>query len=471
MPLVPLDAAEPLPRLRQMLDIARPGILLDATGTLGDELLDRRVVAVDRPLASASAIAPRAVDPEAVSSMFFTSGSTGTPKAVVRTGRDLAKSWRIWEHPRLLGPWTHSAVFAPLNFVAGNVFAVQLPALGRRATLIDLEAVPPSQIPSLLERSGIDCMAVTPSLVRALHASLGGRRLPTVRHVMTFGEGLDWSVVSEIRRLCAEQVTVQSLYAASEAAGVLVEHSIGPEVPAATGTTPLGVPLDPSNVRLEPLDGSEDLYELVVVGDVVEKYEAAPELTARRFGIGEDGRRYWRSGDLVSVQADGLLHFRGRRDDMVKVNGRLIEPAEIEAVLRSVAGVRDAVVHPQDLDHGRLRLVAHIECEGDTTASGIRRSLMDRLPHYLIPAVLVRHKRLPLTDRGKVDRNWLRERNHEPWRDATASPLGDSERGPERGPETLRGQVNDQAKGPDRTGDAASSPPKDRSLANRQHDA
>ena len=115
----------------------------------------------------------------------------------------------------------------------------------------------------------------------------------------------------------------------------------------------------------------------------------------------------WRSGDLVWIDAEGVIHLRGRIDDMVKINGKLVEPAEAERVLRSIPGVVNVVVLPRRLPSGHHQLVAHVEADPAVSDSDLRTALHRELPAHLVPGLFVRHGALPLTDRGKVDREAL----------------------------------------------------------------
>ncbi|WP_262016385.1 AMP-binding enzyme, partial [Micromonospora sp. Mcm103] len=146
--------------------------------------------------------------------------------------------------------------------------------------------------------------------------------------------------------------------------------------------------------------------ELFVGGTQLARgYLGRPGATAERFVPdpfgGEPGGRLYRTGDLVRWRADGQLEFRGRADGQVKVRGFRVEVGEVEARLREHPGVRDAVVVAwQD------RLVAYLAADG-VTADEVRRWLGERLPEFMVPAVVIVLDELPRTVGGKVDRDRL----------------------------------------------------------------
>jgi acyl-coenzyme A synthetase/AMP-(fatty) acid ligase len=57
-----------------------------------------------------------------------------------------------------------------------------------------------------------------------------------------------------------------------------------------------------------------------------------------------DANGYYRTGDLGNLDVDGYLWYRSRRDDMFKVSGATVYPAEVEGALQGVHGVRQAFV-------------------------------------------------------------------------------------------------------------------------------
>ena len=426
--VAPLDANEPPARLEEYLDRLGADVVLDATGTAGPVFAGRPVIDVTQ--VGRSNAAPRPAQLDDVSVLFFTSGSTGRPKAA---GRTFAATNMQFELMTLFSAGdadVSGAVLLPMNFVGGFGPLMHGCTIGRRAFLVDPATMPITEIADLIDRVGVRRLTLTPTLIRTLATALRGRRLDGVVEVFGVGEPTDWADVEALRRFVSRDVVYSTSYGASELGGLFNSGTtIGPEIPIGTGRLPLGEMPGPDRARIEPIDGADGVGELIVRGSLVGGYWRDPELTAERFGVDPDGVRTWRSGDLVRVDEDGILHLCGRADDMIKVNGRLVEPAEAEGALRAIPGVRNVALVPRSLRSGRQQLVGHVEVDEVVGAQDVRRILADRLPAHLVPGVLVRHGSLPITQRGKVDRMALQALPVEPWRGASMPrPLAAMER-------------------------------------------
>ncbi|RKG68716.1 condensation domain-containing protein, partial [Corallococcus terminator] len=118
------------------------------------------------------------------------------------------------------------------------------------------------------------------------------------------------------------------------------------------------------------------------------------------------GARLYRTGDKVRWLPDGSLDFLGRTDFQVKLRGFRIEPGEVEAVLRSVPGVRDAIVVVREDSADDKRLVAYVVAS-NVSPTELRAHLQQKLPEYMVPAAFVLLDALPLNANAKVDRKAL----------------------------------------------------------------
>ena len=166
----------------------------------------------------------------------------------------------------------------------------------------------------------------------------------------------------------------------------------------------------PSKGRL--MEQTHELFlkaglELQKVGGNGRGYRGDAEKTAAAFLddplTGRAGAKLYRSRDMARRRTDGLIDFLGRLDNMVKINGVRIEPAEIEAALVSHPSVASAIVQAHRDPAGQLRLIGYVVTSGPAEHDAIRAYLGERLPFAMIPDNLVSLDKLPLTANGKLN--------------------------------------------------------------------
>jgi acyl carrier protein len=159
---------------------------------------------------------------------------------------------------------------------------------------------------------------------------------------------------------------------------------------------------------------------------VARGYVGRPDLTAERFVDDPfvPGGRLYRTGDVGRWQRDGHLEFLGRVDDQVKVRGFRVETGEVEAVLKGLEGVTEAVVLPWTDDAGLKCLVGYITGPSLPTPAEARAWCAGVLPAFMVPQFIVPLEELPLNPNGKVDRGRL------PAPGPAAPPGSDDETGP-----------------------------------------
>jgi non-ribosomal peptide synthetase component F/acyl carrier protein len=157
-----------------------------------------------------------------------------------------------------------------------------------------------------------------------------------------------------------------------------------------------------------------------VTGEIVVKsrYVAAgywrdPQLTAEKFSdvLDDRGTRQVRTGDRGRINADGLLEFRGRTDERIKIRGNRIELADIEQALQRLPGINGAavVVIPRKAHEPMLAAFVVQTADASWTASRLRHALAANLPIHMVPTRFVFLDKLPYNRGNKIDREALRQ--------------------------------------------------------------
>jgi acyl carrier protein len=154
--------------------------------------------------------------------------------------------------------------------------------------------------------------------------------------------------------------------------------------------------------------------ELFIGGDGVARgYLNRPSLTSERFIHDPFGRndqaRLYRTGDQVYQGSDGCLHFLGRIDNQIKLQGHRIELGEIEQHLQRHPEIDQAAVVAYESAAGDKHLRACLVPKSGEQPSvkGLRDYLGGLLPEYMIPGEFLFLDRLPLTPNKKLDRKSL----------------------------------------------------------------
>jgi malonyl-CoA/methylmalonyl-CoA synthetase len=169
----------------------------------------------------------------------------------------------------------------------------------------------------------------------------------------------------------------------------------------------VGVPMPLVAVRI--LDEARDPVpdgetgELWVKGpNVCDGYWKRPDATAAAFVDG-----WFRTGDLGKRDADGYITLQGRRSDLIISGGFNIYPREIEEVLTSLPGVREAaVVGVADAVRGEVP-VAYLVTDGDLDLAAVEQTMRAEIASFKVPRGFVRVDALPRTALGKIQKHLL----------------------------------------------------------------
>lgn len=356
---------------------------------------------------------------------LFTSGSTGLPKCVIY-GWDLI-DWLIDDSLVQLAGGDEAArtvAFTSPAFSAGFLRALVSMA-GPSVEVINPKKSSASAILQQVRQKNIDQISLVPALIDHLFDECvkSGFRLERVHTAYVFGEKLTWERVAKARRIISKTGVVVARYATTEAPGGVLNYKINHDHPLGQGLVPLGTPVYASRVKLVP-HGSEGGAQQIAIGEPLATGYTDQQLTEERFVYDEDGSRWWLSGDLAEVDDEGVYHFRGRADDVIKRRGELVGPVEAEMAIRGIPGVADVAVVPTPFSEMDQHMVAHVVVESDhsLTPEQIMRKVFDDVGRSKAPDWLVRHEQLPRTSRGKIDRRVVQAKAYEKWLSAPTTP-------------------------------------------------
>jgi amino acid adenylation domain-containing protein len=351
--------------------------------------------------------------------LAFTSGTSGSPKAAVITHGVMLNLVRGATNALGIGPDDRMPMLFPVS-MAVAAYPLFLPLLngGTLATL-DVRAEGLEPVGSFLERERITVAYMAPTVVRFLVDALAGRTFPDLRLVALGGEVVD----REVLRLTADvfgPTWVANGYGTTETGVVtlwVVDVAALDEPSDEEGTSvPVGHPVTDVEITIlddrgEPVPDGEAGEVAVSSPHVFQGYWRHPVLSRRVLSPDRLGRKHWqtyRTGDVGRIDEHGALVVLGRLDTRVKILGRSVVVADVEASVQQLDDVTDAAVIPSSHD-GVVELTAFVVLrrDADPDVTRLRSALLEHQEPYRVPSRWVVLGQLPRLPNGKLDRRGL----------------------------------------------------------------
>lgn len=397
VPFVPVDIINPQERIARIAELVHAGLHYDAQTQVFRD----------------TGVVPQTLREKGLAYIMFTSGSTGDPKGV-QIGRESLGLFGAWirdqlmlgEAPVFMDQMLFSFDFSLFNWVGALI-------AGGTCVLCAREVIADRQVfADYLARTRVKVWASTPSFVRQqlLDVSFDHTHLPDL-NVFVFGAESLTPTLTEALWSRFPLARIVNSYGPTEATCSTTWVEVdGPLRKAAPLPFPIG--------RAKPYaDVFMDEGEICVAGDhVMRGYLNRPDLNETRMFL-RNGKRGYRTGDLGEIDGQGLVTFRGRRDDQIKLHGYRIELAEVDAALALLPGVRaGAAIALRRADGVIVRMIGFVDLDTPGPAGlhelppaldGWRETLARRVPPYMIPSELIACHGFPLTLTDKADRKQL----------------------------------------------------------------
>ncbi len=342
-----------------------------------------------------------AVSPADRMVIVHTSGSTGAPKGVIHAHGSLIR--HIDNLNQIRGFSSEDALFAssPFFWIGGLAYAL-LGALVAGGRLVCSNATCPADVLDLLERErptmvngfahGVAGLAADPSFpARDLSSIRRGNLYPIMPADVRPQD-------PELRHAMLGMTETGSVCLVSEDESDQPERRRGSFGRPAPGFDALVV--DPDSGQACPVGE---------VGEVGELWLRGPFMMEGYYGRERhetfDADGWHHTGDLVSVDDDGFVYFRGRRGDMIKTAGANVSPREVELAIAHQFGFRSIVVGIDDRRRGQVVAAAIVAPTDQVDPEAIRVELATRLSAYKVPRRIraIPEDQIPLLSSGKHD--------------------------------------------------------------------
>ncbi|CAF3976110.1 unnamed protein product, partial [Adineta steineri] len=320
------------------------------------------------------------VTPNNIAYIIFTSGSTGIPKAIARCSFDI----HVQE---IFGALMHGATLVMLH---------------PRGT-IDFD-----YLSNIVQMKQITYILMVPSLLRSFFTLAAQSDKTAVskyfRSLCTGGESVSVQLSTLIANNSVSEYNVWNYYGPAEITITCTLHLI--DVKANPKSIPIGRSLP--NYRCIILSEFLQLAsvnqegELFVGGvGLFAGYLGRDDLTAKAL-VEIDEQLFYRTGDLVTIDNNGLFYHRGRKDHQIKLRGQRIELSEIERCLLKITSISACVVMKWNDDY----LVAYVQ-SSHVNEQQLRQHCQSYLPPHVVPSIFAILEKFPLNANGKIDRKRL----------------------------------------------------------------
>jgi amino acid adenylation domain-containing protein len=446
---VPLDSKAPLSRISYIIqNCAISGILTslkkinDITKLIFGQESIKFIVNTDNSPCDTSQLGIKIIEWEAVikesniwidydspietdlAYILYTSGSTGVPKGVMISHLNSLTFIRWVQSTFDINSNDVLSSHAPLHFDLSILDIFGAIQAGATIALVpEMLSAFPMKLVDWVYENRITIWYSVPSILimMLLHGSITRHKFERLRTIIFAGEVFP---VKHLRNLMAEFPNVDffNLYGPTET-NVITYYKVDNIPPDRENPLPIGKAC--SNMQVFAIQDNGEIVntpgvegELYARGScIAQGYWNDPEKSSKNFLWNPLQMNYqercYRTGDIVTMDANGDFIFKSRRDHMIKSRGYRIEIGEIEAALYANPAIKESAVVaiPDELIGNKIKAFVVLNSGHDMDAAILRAYCSKKIPQYMIPEEIEFCHTLPRTSSGKTDKLALLKRN------------------------------------------------------------
>jgi acyl-coenzyme A synthetase/AMP-(fatty) acid ligase len=318
-----------------------------------------------------------------IACIFHTSGSTGTPKGVALS-HEAILAFSNWARETFsVSSMDIIASLSPFSFDLSTFDLFTTLSSGAKVRFIPPNlTMNPSKFCSWFLRNGITLWYTVPSFLTFLvnKGDLSSLRESSIRAILFAGEPIPYQTLSILVENLPD-IEFYNLYGPIEA-NVIAYWKVNLEK---FNNIPIGIPASKARLKINKKN-----QELLVKG---------PSLMSGYWSNSLQPHKGWfRTGDIVEKNENGLLIYKGRLNRMFKFQGYRIEPVEIEAAAQKYP---DIVVGVAELIKNQI--VLSVSIKRILEINKFMGFLSTLLPSYMLPSKILVFDKIPVLTNGKID--------------------------------------------------------------------
>jgi thioesterase domain-containing protein len=277
---------------------------------------------------------------------------------------------------------------------------------GARLHVADVEALGLRGVLRQIRSQQITITYIVPALLRAVITASETGDFESLRVVRIGGEKVLWTDVALVRKVVKPSCFIQISYSSTETTGT--QWFLPDDCKESDfSIPPVGYLLPGMSFAVVDDNGvpvpTDEVGELIIKSmHVLLGYWENGQVLPALPDPDDDRCRIFPTGDLVTVDPRGLMQMLGRKGRQLKINGRRVEPAELEVVVRRIPYVSDAVAIVTDSSELVIFASPGLEAKATFTAD-VRDVIRQTLPTALHPTRLHEIAELPRLAGGKID--------------------------------------------------------------------